>query len=123
MDARRCHEGEGAMKKLEAIIDPVSLHEVRQALEAVGLTDLILSDVRGTDQHGAHTEIYRGMEYTVDFVLKLKLEAIIDDSSVDEAAEAIIKAATGDGDVRAFVRPTPQDGRTPHTHSSLPPPP
>src|SRR5690242_6745918 len=54
MDARRCHEGEGPVKKLEAIIDPVSLHEVRQALEAIGLTDLILSDVRGSDQHGAH---------------------------------------------------------------------
>jgi len=98
------------MKKLEAIIDPVSLHDVRQALEAVGLTDLILSDVRGTDQHGAHTEIYRGMEYTVDFVLKLKLEAIIDDSSVDEAAEAIIKAATAGGVCRVFVCPIEEIG-------------
>ncbi len=106
------------MKKLEAIIDPVSLHEVRQALEAVvrqaleavGLTDLILSDVRGTDQHGAHTEIYRGMEYTVDFVLKLKLAAIIDDSSVDEAAEAIIKAATAGGVCRVFVCPIEEIG-------------
>src|SRR5260370_38519923 len=97
MDARRCHEGEGPMKKVEAIIDPVSLREVRQALEAVGLTDLILSDVRGTDQHGAHTEIYRGMEHTVDFVLNLQLDGIIDDSSVAGAAEAIIKATTAAG--------------------------
>lgn len=98
------------MKKLEAIIDPVSLHEVRPALEAIGLTDLILSDVRGTDQREAHTEIYRGMEYTVDFVLKLKLEAIIDDSSVDEAAEAIIEAATADGVCRIFVCPIEEIG-------------
>jgi len=98
------------VKKLEAIIDPVSLHEVRQALEAIGLTDLILSDVRGTDQRGAHTEIYRGMEYTVDFVLKLKIEAIIDDSSVDEAAEAIIEAVTADGVCRIFVCPIEEIG-------------
>jgi nitrogen regulatory protein P-II 1 len=98
------------VKKLEAIIDPVSLHEVRQALEAIGLTDLILSDVRGSDQHGAHTEIYRGREYAVDFVLKLKLEAIIDDSSVDEAAEAIIEAATADGVSRIFVCPIEEIG-------------
>jgi len=98
------------MMKLEAVIDPVSLPEVRQALEAVGLTDLILSDVRGTDQLGAHTEIYRGMEYTVDLVLKLKLEAIIDDSSVDEAAEAIIEAATADGVGRIFVCPIEEIG-------------
>lgn len=100
------------MKKLEAIIDPVTIHEVREALEAVGLTDLILSDVRGTDQHGAHTEIYRGMEYTVDFVPRLKLEAIIDDSSVDEAAEAITKATTAAsaGVSRVFVCPIEEIG-------------
>lgn len=95
------------MKKLEAIIDPVALYEVRQALEAVGLTDLILTDVRGTDPYGAHTEIYRGTEYTVDVVLRVKLEAIVDDSGVDEAAEAITRAttATPGGLSRVFVCP------------------
>ena len=95
------------MMKLEAIIDPIVLHEVRQALEAVGLTDLILSDVRGTDPHGAHTEIYRGTEYTIDVVLRLKLETIVDDSCVDEAAQAITRAttATPGGLGRVYVCP------------------
>jgi len=98
------------MKKLEAIIDPVSLHEVRQALEAVGVTDLIVSDVRGTDQHGAHTEIYRGMEYTVDLVLRLKLEAIIDDSSVDEPPRRSSRRRRRTEVSRVFVCPIEEIG-------------
>jgi nitrogen regulatory protein P-II 1 len=95
------------MKKIEAIIDPIALGEVRQALEEIGLTDLILSDVRGTDQHGTYTEIFRGVEYKVDFVLRLKLEAIVDDGCVDEIAEAITKAAaaTPDGVSQVFIYP------------------
>jgi nitrogen regulatory protein P-II 1 len=95
------------MKKLEAIIDPIALGDVRQALEEIGLTDLIVSDVRGTDQHGTYTEIFRGVEYTVDFVLRLKLEAIVDDGCVDEIAEAVTKAAatTPSGVSQVFIYP------------------
>ena len=95
------------MKKLEAIIDPIALGEVRQALEEIGLTDLILSDVRGTDQHGTYTEIFRGVEYKIDLVLRLKLEAIVDDGCVDEIAEAITEAAaaTPGGVGQVFIYP------------------
>jgi nitrogen regulatory protein P-II 1 len=91
------------MKKIEAIIDPIALGEVRQALEEIGLTDLILSDVRSTDQHGTYTEIFRGVEYKVDFVLRLKLEAIVDDGCVDEITKAA--ATTPDGVSQVFIYP------------------
>lgn len=81
------------MKKIEATIDPVTLHTIKRALAMIGVTDLIVSDVRGIDGRGPHREVYRGLEYQVGFTLKLKLEAIIDDWAVDEVGKAIAEAA------------------------------
>jgi nitrogen regulatory protein P-II 1 len=94
------------MKKIEAIIDPGIFHEVRQALTRARVWDLVVSDVRCTDPHGPHTEFYRGLEYSVDFVPKVKLEVVIDDWYVDGVAEAISEAAALQGGAsRVFVSP------------------
>lgn len=94
------------MKKIEAIIDPGIFHEVRQALTRARVWDLVVSDVKSTDLHGPHTEFYRGLEYRVDLVPKLKLEVVIDDWYVDEVGEAISEAAAGQGRAsRIFVSP------------------
>jgi nitrogen regulatory protein P-II 1 len=79
------------MRKIEATIDPWIFQDVREALVRVGVTDIVLSDVRCTDVHGPHTEFYRGVEYRVDLVPKLKLEVVVDDECVDE----VVKAVTG----------------------------
>jgi nitrogen regulatory protein PII len=79
------------MRKIEATIDPWIFQDVREALARVGVTDIVLSDVRCTDVHGPHTEFYRGVEYRVDLVPKLKLEVVVDDECVDE----VVKAVTG----------------------------
>ena len=80
------------MRKIEATIDPWIFQDVREALARVGVTDIVLSDVRCTDVHGPHTEFYRGVEYRVDLVPKLKLEVVVDD---DECVDDVVKAVTG----------------------------
>ncbi len=79
------------MRKIEITIDPWIFQDVREALARVGVTDIVLSDVRCTDVHGPHTEFYRGVEYRVDLVPKLKLEVVVDDECVDD----VVKAVTG----------------------------
>jgi len=95
------------MKKIEAIIKPFTLDDVKSALTEVGVTGLSVSEVKGFGRQKGHTEIYRGSEYTVDFLPKLKLEIVLADSAVDEAVQAIVKAAkTGKiGDGKVFVSP------------------
>ncbi len=93
------------MKKVEAIIKPFKLEEVKDALGDVGIEGMTVSEVKGFGRQKGHTEIYRGSEYTVDFLPKIKIELVLPDSSVDVALAAIIKAAkTGKiGDGKIFV--------------------
>ncbi len=93
------------MKKLEAIIKPHKLEEVKEALNALGVTGMTVSDVRGYGRQKGHTEVYRGAEYTVDFVPKVKVEIVVDDSLAPSAEEAIISAARTDriGDGKVFT--------------------
>ena|SRR5262245_35372846 len=93
------------MKKIEAIVKPFKLEEVKDALSGVGIEGMTVTEVKGFGRQKGHTEIYRGSEYTVDFLPKLKLEIVTSDSSVDSAVEAIVKAAkTGKiGDGKVFV--------------------
>ena len=93
------------MKKVEAIIKPFKLDEVREALSEMGVTGLTVTEVKGFGRQKGHTELYRGAEYVVDFLPKIKLELIIADGEVERAIEAIIKAArTGKiGDGKIFV--------------------
>jgi nitrogen regulatory protein PII len=93
------------MKKIEAIIKPFKLEEVKDALHDVGVEGMTVSEVKGFGRQKGHTEIYRGSEYTVDFLPKIKLELILGDAKVPEAVAAIIKAAkTGKiGDGKIFV--------------------
>ena len=95
------------MKKIEAIIRNFKLEEVKDALSGVGIEGMTVTEVKGFGRQKGHTEIYRGSEYTVDFLPKLKLEVVVADSDVDSAVEAIIKAAkTGKiGDGKVFVSP------------------
>ena len=93
------------MKKIEAVIKPFKLDEVREALAEVGVTGLTVTEVKGFGRQKGHTEIYRGTEYSVSFLPKLKIEVAVVDKMVDQAIEAIIKAArTGKiGDGKIFV--------------------
>jgi len=93
------------MKKIEAIIKPFKLDEVREALSEVGCTGLTVTEVKGFGRQKGHTELYRGAEYTVDFLPKVKVEVILADAMVDKAIDVIIKAArTGKiGDGKIFV--------------------
>jgi nitrogen regulatory protein PII len=94
------------MRKIEATIDPRIFPDVREALARVGFTDFALGDVRCTDAHGAHVELYRGVEYRVDLVPKLRLEVVIDDWSVDLVMKAITTATEMPGGVgRVLVVP------------------
>jgi nitrogen regulatory protein P-II 1 len=95
------------MKKIEAIVKPFKLDEIKEALGDIGLTGMTVTEVKGFGRQKGHTEIYRGSEYTVDFLPKLKLEIVIDDAHVDYAVAAIVKAAkTGKiGDGKVFVTP------------------
>jgi len=95
------------MKKIEAIIKPFKLEEVKEALSALGLEGMTVSEVKGFGRQKGHTEIYRGSEYTVDFLPKIKIEVVLSDSLVDQAVNAIVKAArTGKiGDGKIFVTP------------------
>ena len=95
------------MKKIEAIIKPFKLEEVKDALAAVGIEGMTVSEVKGFGRQKGHTEIYRGNEYTVDFLPKIKIEIVLADNVVASAVEAIVKAAkTGKiGDGKVFVSP------------------
>src|SRR5262245_36562352 len=93
------------MKKLEAIIKPFKLDEVREALSEVGVTGLTVTEVKGLGRQKGHTELYRGAEYVVDFLPKVRVEVILADDMVERAVEAVIRAArTGKiGDGKIFV--------------------
>lgn len=93
------------MKKIEAIIKPFKLDEVREALSNIGVNGLTVTEVKGFGRQKGHTELYRGAEYVVDFLPKIKLELVLTDTMVDSAVDAIIKAAhTGKiGDGKIFV--------------------
>jgi nitrogen regulatory protein P-II 1 len=93
------------MKKIEAIIKPFKLEDVKEALSAVGVEGMTVSEVKGFGRQKGHTEIYRGSEYTVDFLPKIKMEIVLPDGRVAEAVQVIIKAAkTGKiGDGKVFV--------------------
>jgi nitrogen regulatory protein PII len=95
------------MKKIEAIIKPFKLEEVKDALGDVGIEGMTVSEVKGFGRQKGHTEIYRGSEYTVDFLPKIKLELVLPDSRVEAAVAAIVGAAkTGKiGDGKIFVSP------------------
>ena len=91
------------MKKIEAIIKPFKLDEVKDALKAAGAQGITVSEVRGFGRQGGHTETYRGAEYNIEFVPKVRIEIVVDDSVVDRAIEAIRTAAStgkiGDGKI------------------------
>ena len=93
------------MKKIEAIIKPFKLEEVKEALSELGIEGMTVTEVKGFGRQKGHTEIYRGSEYTVDFLPKIKLEIVLTDALVDTGANAIIKAAkTGKiGDGKIFI--------------------
>ncbi len=93
------------MKKIEAIIKPFKLDEVKHALGELGVEGMTVTEVKGFGRQKGHTEIYRGSEYTVDFLPKVKIEVVVADSQVREATDAIVKAAkTGKiGDGKVFV--------------------
>jgi nitrogen regulatory protein P-II 1 len=91
------------MKKIEAIIKPFKLEDVKEALSGLGVEGMTVSEVKGFGRQKGHTEIYRGSEYTVDFLPKIKIEVVLADSQVTSAVDAIVKAAKtgkiGDGNV------------------------
>lgn len=93
------------MKKIEAIIKPFKLDEVREALSELGVSGLTVTEVKGFGRQKGHTELYRGAEYVVDFLPKIKVEVVIEDDQVDTCIDAITKAArTGNiGDGKVFV--------------------
>ena len=93
------------MKKIEAVIKPFKLEEVKDALAEVGIEGMTVTEVKGFGRQKGHTEIYRGSEYTVDFLPKIKLDVVVDDDNVQAATKAIISAAkTGKiGDGKVFI--------------------
>ncbi len=95
------------MKKIEAIIKPFKLDEVKEALHGIGIQGLTVSEVKGFGRQKGHTELYRGAEYVVDFLPKIKLEVAVPDELVDKVIQAIVEAAnTGRiGDGKIFVLP------------------
>jgi len=95
------------MKKIEAIIKPFKLDEVKEALSAIGVQGMTVTEVKGFGRQKGHTEIYRGSEYTVEFLPKIKVEIVLADTLIAAAVEAIVKAAkTGKiGDGKVFVLP------------------
>lgn len=103
MDKKHIHKIK--MKKIEAIIKPYKLEEVREAVQEKGVTGMSTTEMKGFGRQKGHTEIYRGSEYTVDFLPKLKIEIVVDDDVCQEVVEAIIKSAkTGKvGDGKIFV--------------------
>ena len=95
------------MKKLEAIIKPFKLNEVKDSLQEIGIVGMTVTEVKGFGRQKGHTEIYRGSEYTVDFLPKVRIETVLNDSQVDAAIKAIVGAArTGKiGDGKIFITP------------------
>jgi nitrogen regulatory protein P-II 1 len=95
------------MKKIEAIIKPFKLEEVKEALAEIGVEGMTVSEVKGFGRQKGHTEIYRGSEYTVDFLPKIKIEVVLVDELTEKAVAAIVKAAkTGKiGDGKVFISP------------------
>ena len=95
------------MKKIEAIIKPFRLTDVKEALQEAGVYGLTVTEVKGFGRQRGHTEIYRGSEYTVDFLPKVKIEIVLEDEAVDRVVKAIVSAAmTGKiGDGKVFVLP------------------
>ncbi len=93
------------MKKIDAVVKPFKLDEVREALSEIGVSGLTVTEVKGFGRQKGHTELYRGAEYVVDFLPKVKIEIVVADNIVEQAIEAIIKAArTGKiGDGKIFV--------------------
>ena len=93
------------MKKIEAVVKPFKLDEVREALAEVGATGLTVTEVKGFGRQKGHTELYRGAEYVVDFLPKVKIEVVVTEKMLESAIEAIVKAArTGKiGDGKIFV--------------------
>ena len=93
------------MKKIEAVVKPFKLDEVREALSEIGVSGLTVTEVKGFGRQKGHTELYRGAEYVVDFLPKVKIEVVLADNIVEQAIEAIVKAArTGKiGDGKIFV--------------------
>jgi nitrogen regulatory protein P-II 1 len=94
------------MKKIEAIVKPFKLDEVKEALQEVGLQGITVTEAKGFGRQKGHTELYRGAEYVVDFLPKVRIEIVLDDSMVEQAVEAIQKAAarTGRiGDGKIFI--------------------
>lgn len=95
------------MKKIEAIIKPFKLDEVKEALQEIGLQGITVTEARGFGRQKGHTELYRGAEYVVDFLPKVKIEVVVEENMVDKVVEAIIAAArTGRiGDGKIFIMP------------------
>ena len=93
------------MKKVEAVIKPFKLDDVREALSEIGIAGMTVTEVKGFGRQKGHTELYRGAEYVVDFLPKIKVEVVIEDDQVDTCIDAITKAArTGNiGDGKVFV--------------------
>jgi nitrogen regulatory protein PII len=98
------------MKKLEAIIKPFNLEETREALVELGIEGMTVTEVKGFGRQKGHTEIYRGSEYTVDFLPKIKIEVVLADELIEKACAAVVQAAkTGKiGDGKVFVIPIEQ---------------
>jgi len=105
-----CHRAREPMKKIETIVKPFKLEEVKDALGEVGIQGMTVTEVKGFGRQKGHTEIYRGSEYTVDFLPKMKIELVLPDPLVEQAVAAIVKAAkTGKiGDGKVFVSPVEQ---------------
>ncbi|HEX8310196.1 MAG TPA: P-II family nitrogen regulator [Chthoniobacteraceae bacterium] len=95
------------MKKIEAIIKPFKMEDVKEALSEIGIEGMTVSEVKGFGRQKGHTEIYRGSEYTVDFLPKVKFEIVIADERVQKAVDAIVQSAkTGKiGDGKVFILP------------------
>lgn len=98
------------MKKVEAIVKPFKLEEVKDALSEIGVEGMTVSEVKGFGRQKGHTEIYRGSEYTVDFLPKIKIEIVLPDELVDTAVKTIVRSAkTGKiGDGKVFIAPIEQ---------------
>ncbi|AUB77852.1 MULTISPECIES: P-II family nitrogen regulator [Spiribacter] len=98
------------MKKIEAIIKPFKLDDVREAIAEVGITGMTVTEVKGFGRQKGHTELYRGAEYVVDFLPKMRVEVVVADDQVERVVEAIVAAAnTGKiGDGKVFVTPVEQ---------------
>jgi nitrogen regulatory protein PII len=107
---RRRHKGKLIMKLIEAVIRPHKLQDVKSALTDIGVVGMTVTDVRGSGRQKGHVERYRGSEYTVDLLSKVKIELAVADSQVEDVVQAISEAArTGEiGDGKIFVRPLEQ---------------